>query len=224
MHPAPPLSRVGSFPVTGAVAFAAAGVTLAYWSGFDVGFAFLDARGLFAEPWRLFTCVLLHGSLLHLAFNLLWLWILGSFLEERLKSAAMLGCVLVFAVGSSAAQYAFSGPGIGLSGVVYGLAAMLYAAGRRDPRFAGGVDAQTVKLFVIWFFLCIVLTAFGIWNIGNVAHGSGAVLGAALGVAVARPSSAHDRTVARLAALATAVLVVFSLVAAWLRPPLTFDG
>ena len=40
------------------------------------------------------------------------------------------------------------------------------------------------RRFVIWFFFCIVVTELGVMPIANIAHGTGAVVGALLGLAL----------------------------------------
>ena len=63
-------------------------------------------------------------------------------------------------------------------------------------------------LFVGWFVLCIVLTMAGMWNVGNVAHGAGFVLGALLAWAIAARG-----LVPRLGKSALLVAVFFLLLA-----------
>ena len=67
----------------------------------------------------------------------------------------------------------------------YGLFGLLWALKRRDSRFFDGVDRATIKLFVFWFFLCILLTVTKYMPVANVAHATGAILGALLGFAIA---------------------------------------
>lgn len=191
MRAAPP-SRALSFPVTGALAAAATIVTLAFWSGRSIAQLDMGPAAFWAEPWRLLTSALPHADILHLAFNVYWLWVFGTFLEERLGHVMMLGSVVLLGVGSAAAEYAIFDGGIGLSGIGYGLFGMLYVLDRRDSRFAGGMDTRTAQLFVGWFFLCIALTVTHVWAIANVAHGAGAVLGGLLGLALARPRAGRE--------------------------------
>ena len=47
------------------------------------------------ELWRPFTTCLMHGDLLHAAFNLYWLLWFGVALEERLGSYRMLGLMVL---------------------------------------------------------------------------------------------------------------------------------
>ena len=105
----------------------------------------------------------------------------------------MFAFYLYLAAGSSAAQYAVGAGGIGLSGIGYGLFGYLWMAARQDDSYAGTIDRSTTKLFVGWFFLCLVLTYLGVWNIANVAHGAGAVLGVLAALATLGPSEARRR-------------------------------
>jgi membrane associated rhomboid family serine protease len=65
--------------------------------------------------------------------------------------------------------------------VVYGFFGFLWVLQRRDPRFADAMDDRTAGLFVAWFFLCILLTVSQVLRVGNVAHASGAAIGALVG-------------------------------------------
>ncbi len=85
---------------------------------------------------------------------------------------------------SSAAQIALDTTGVGLSGVVYGVCALLWVIQDRVSGFEGTVTKATIQLFGIWFFVCIALTLADIVAIGNVAHGAGAVAGWLLGRAI----------------------------------------
>lgn len=172
------------WPITTGTALLALANTLLWWSGhYNVDGLVLTGAAFWREPWRLLTSTLLHGGLLHLLFNLYWLWIFGRWLEAHYGQARTLLIFIAFAVGSGAAEYALFRGGVGLSGVGYGLFGFLWAAGRRDGRFAPAVDYNTAMLFVGWFFFCIAATAVGALNIANVAHGMGALLGASLGFA-----------------------------------------
>ncbi len=68
-----------------------------------------------------------------------------------------------------------TGGGPAFPALGYGLFGMLRVLSRRNRRFADVIDQQTIRLFVAWFFICIVITYVG-FPIGNVAHGFGLVL------------------------------------------------
>lgn len=185
MRQPPPLSMLPHYPVVGGLALLSLAVTVAGWA------EVVDVSPLLATPhiwegqvWRLFTSILIHADFMHLAFNLYWLWVLGSVVEEEFGHLRTLGIVLFLAIGSMAPEYALLYGGVGLSGVGYGLAGMLWVLSRRDERFRGAMDRDTAALFVAWFFICILLTVTNVYPVGNIAHGAGAVLGALLGLAV----------------------------------------
>jgi GlpG protein len=137
------------------------------------------------QLWRFVTTVFLHGNLLHLAFNLYWLWLFGTAVEKWMGSALFAGFFVLVGSGASAAEFlAFASGGIGLSGVVYGLFGLLYALRRHKDFAVVLLTDGTIRLFVIWFFVCIVLTVAKIMPVANVAHGAGCVLGWLIGSAI----------------------------------------
>ncbi|MBI5359457.1 MAG: rhomboid family intramembrane serine protease [Planctomycetes bacterium] len=189
-------------------------VTVAWWSGkFDINKISMDILAWYGEPWRLATSILPHIDAMHLIFNLYWLWVFGTIVENVLGSVRMAGMLLFFAIGSSVAEYAVFDGGVGLSGVGYGLFGFLWAVQRKDYRFRDSLDNQTVILFVLWFFLCIILTETGVWNIGNIAHATGLALGGLLGHITV--TKGRNRVV--LSAIGIVLLVLIFLSGTFLR-------
>jgi GlpG protein len=126
------------------------------------------------EVWRLVTPIFMHGNILHILFNMLWLRDLGSMIEARQGSLQLAILVLAFAVISNLAQYIVSGPLFyGMSGVVYGLAGYIWIRGKRDPGSGLFLHPSTVTLMIIWFFLGFT----GFMPMANTAHGSGLLAG-----------------------------------------------
>jgi membrane associated rhomboid family serine protease/TPR repeat protein len=206
------------FPVTAGTALLATGVTLASWGKFDISPLVENAMIRHGEYWRLITSIFPHVGALHLIFNIYWLWIFGAQVEQvygHFKTAALF---LLFAIGPNALEYAFSAGGIGLSGVGYGLFGLLWVLSKKDERFRESIDNKTIRLFVIWFFVCIVTTASNLMNVANVAHGAGAVLGVLTGLAITMP----DRRAVISATISFVVL--FGLWGAmWGRPKVNFS-
>jgi membrane associated rhomboid family serine protease len=76
------------------------------------------------EWWRLITAGFLHFGPLHLAFNMLALWVIGRDLELVLGRVRFLAVYLVGLLGGSASAFMFSGLNAqtaGASGAVFGL-------------------------------------------------------------------------------------------------------
>ncbi|HXO39382.1 MAG TPA: rhomboid family intramembrane serine protease, partial [Candidatus Acidoferrum sp.] len=158
MRESPKWTEFPSYPVTVGTGLLAIGVTVAWWTKMDVSPLMEDAMIRRGEVWRLVTSIFPHVGALHLIFNLYWLWVFGTLVEQvygHFKTAAL---ILLFAVGPNACEYAFSVGGVGLSGVGYGLFGLLWVLSKRDERFRDAIDHRTIQLFVIWFFFCIFAT------------------------------------------------------------------
>jgi membrane associated rhomboid family serine protease len=87
-----------------------------------------DAVVLQGEYWRLFTALFLHGGVLHLAFNLFALYVLGPPLERSIGTIRFLACYLISGLASSAGVVALNELGlvrvaelIGASGCIMGV-------------------------------------------------------------------------------------------------------
>jgi GlpG protein len=188
MRPAPRWTEFLRYPVIAGTSIIAIGVTIAWWSKkVDVSPLFETAMIRRGELWRLITAIFPHTNVLHLAFNIYWLWVFGTLIEQvygHLKTAAL---IVLLALGSGSSEFAFSLGGVGLSGVGYGLFGLLWVLSRHDERFRDAVDRKTVQLFVVWFLFCVVTTAIHIFSVGNTAHGAGAVLGALTAAAIVMP-------------------------------------
>ena len=167
------------------------------------------------EPWRLFLSIFPHIGFFHLVFNVYWLWVLGTVIEEVFGHAKTAALIVLFAVVSMTAEFALFDGGVGLSGVGYGLVGLLWVLSKRDRRFADAVDQRTVNLMAGWFLFCIALTIGKVQAVANVAHGVGALLGVLVGVILVEKRAAFRA----LAGLGLASVVAFAgLGATRLRP------
>lgn len=131
------------------------------------------------QIWRVVTPIFLHFGLLHIIFNLYWLYYLGGGLEGRLGFGRVLGFILLAAVISNMGQYLLSGPGFGgMSGVNYALFGYIWIRGNSDPHFGLQLDQGTIAMLLIWFVICFTGL---VGNIANTAHTLGLIVGAAAG-------------------------------------------
>ncbi|MEV3852801.1 rhomboid family intramembrane serine protease [Streptomyces sp. NPDC050095] len=92
---------------------------LAWVPGFDT------PQGVAEGQWyRLLTAMFLHGSYIHIAFNMLSLWWIGGPLEAALGRARYLALYFVSGLAGSALSYllaASNQPSLGASGAIFGL-------------------------------------------------------------------------------------------------------
>ncbi len=135
-----------------------------------------------AEYWRLLTVALVHGSFIHLMFNMYALWIIGPIVEALYGPWRYLGIYALCAVAGSVASYATSPtPAVGASGAVFGLFGALLVADRvHKPaltRNARNLTAQIGVLIVVNLFI-----GFSVSSIDNAAHIGGLLAGAWLGL------------------------------------------
>ncbi len=128
------------------------------------------------EFWRLFSPAFIHFGLLHLLFNMMWLYQLGCMIEARQGTLLFALLVAVTDVGPMIAEYLWIGPGYvgGMSGVVYGLAGYVWMRGKYDRASGVFLDRQNVQWLLIWLVVCYT---GAVGNVANTAHLAGLIIG-----------------------------------------------
>jgi GlpG protein len=138
------------------------------------------------EIWRLFTPMLIHFGLLHLAMNGLWYWELGRRIEVRQGPWALLGLTLLFSLVSNTIQYLFSGASLfgGLSGVLYGLLGHVWLFQWLAPTPAYRMPRGVLIMMLVWLLLCLsgLVSLLGFGEIANGAHVGGLLVGCITGL------------------------------------------
>lgn len=133
--------------------------------------------------WAYITSCFIHSDLIHLVFNVYWLFTLGKYLEPEIGLRKIVLLFICLAVISSGFEFWLSEEtGVGMSGVLYGLFGFMWVARSRYPIFRQIVTLSLAKLFIGWLVLCYVLTYLKIWDVGNMAHLSGLISGLLIGV------------------------------------------
>jgi membrane associated rhomboid family serine protease len=136
------------------------------------------------EYWRLWTVTLLHGSELHLAFNMYALYLSGRIVERWYGSLPFLVFYIVCAAAGSIGSFVFGGdvPSVGASGAIFGLFGLLLTAGRLHHP----VDRQSRALVGQLGMLIVINLLFGaaIPGIDNAAHLGGLAAGLWLGALI----------------------------------------
>lgn len=133
------------------------------------------------QIWRYVTHSLVHLSLWHIAFNLLWWWIFADMIERKFGSGKLILLYLLSAVISGVAQNFASGPAFfGLSGVVYAVLGFVFGVDRFGK-------SEPFNLPQGFFNMLLVGIGFGFISplidiqMGNSAHISGLIVGLAYG-------------------------------------------
>jgi GlpG protein len=127
------------------------------------------------EIWRLFTPIFIHYGPLHLIFNMLWFYQLGSMIEGRQSALFLFVFIAVSALCSDVAQYFYHGPSFGgMSGVVYALAGYVWIRGKYNPGSGVFLDRRSVTILLVWLVVCFT----GIVGpVANAAHVVGLITG-----------------------------------------------
>ncbi|MZI94478.1 rhomboid family intramembrane serine protease GlpG [Vibrio sp. CAIM 722] len=132
------------------------------------------------QLWRWVSHALLHFSVMHIAFNLLWWWDLGGSIEKKLGSVTVAKIFVVSAVISGAGQYWVDGANFGgLSGVVYALLGYIWVISVRAPHLGVSLPKSIVIFMLIWLVLGYVQPFMAI---ANTAHLAGLLAGGLLGL------------------------------------------
>ena len=159
-----------------------------YFSAY-LGKVFPEIRA--GEVWRLVTPIFLHGGLLHLLFNMIWLYQLGGQIEAQESSRYVAVMMLVFASICNTGQYIVSGPlFVGMSGVVYGLLGYIWMMTCFQVGTRYMLSEQTVTFMLLWLGLCLVGI---IPHVANTEHVVGLLLGVVWGFVQSGGSSQMRR-------------------------------
>lgn len=169
------------------------------WRRFGISNGYYIFRG---DYWTLLAAMFVHVDVMHLFFNVYWLYVLGGYVEERYGYRYYSVLILISGFCASTLELSFAGStGVGLSGVVYAIFGVLWGAQLFGKHTAKVLTKQRIQLFLSWLVLCIVLTASGAMSVGNVAH----IVGLLMGLIAAFAQSGKSRA----ATFAIPTLVVF---------------
>lgn len=157
------------------------------------------------EYYRLVSAMFLHGSVLHIGFNMLVLWMLGPQLERILGHLRFTTLYLVAGIGGSVASFWFSPPGIvgvGASGAIFGLMGAYVVVGKA---------LRTDITQVIGLIAINVVIGFVAGGIDWRAHLGGLATGAAVAAVFAfAPRKPWLQVIAVVGILALLVLAVLA--------------
>jgi membrane associated rhomboid family serine protease len=136
--------------------------------------------------WRLVSAMFLHASLIHLAFNMLALWWLGSIVEQALGTWRFLLVYFTAGLAGSAGALLLSGPldvTVGASGAIYGVLGALIVL---EYLSTGSIAGPALTLLVVNLAI-----TFAIPNISIGGHLGGLVGGVLATIVLVRTRHAR---------------------------------
>src|SRR5438093_4269151 len=147
--------------------------------------------------WTLLTAIYLHGGVLHILFNVLWIRQLGPEVEKLYGPARL---VVIFTVSGAAGFVVSNSIGvpftIGASGAIFGLLGAIVAFGRKR----GGVFGQMVlRQYGQWALVLFVL-GFVMSGVDNFAHAGGFAGGFGAGLVLSFSDRRNETLLERVVA------------------------
>ena len=131
--------------------------------------------------WRLISPIFIHFSFAHLAFNCLWVYVLGEKIEKIDGKLTFIIIILISSICSNSLQYFWSGSSLfgGLSGVIYGLLGFCMITDMESKNDRYGLPPALYLFMIIWLVLGFmgILDLFGFGKVANFAHLGGLVSG-----------------------------------------------
>ncbi len=145
--------------------------------------ALLGIDVLNGEWWRIVTSAFLHGSEIHILFNMIALWQVGTFIE-LIYGTPRMAFIYFFAMLGSGLGVTYFTPTevtVGASGAIFGLFGALGVAGLRMGERGREILKQTIGIVVI-----NLIIGFTLPNISNAGHIGGLIFGTLAGLALFR--------------------------------------
>jgi membrane associated rhomboid family serine protease len=154
--------------------------------------------------WRMVSVMFLHGSIIHLGFNMYALWIFGPAIERRYGPGRYLGLYLTAGLWGSAGALILSPNGytVGASGAIFGLMGAFVAIAKvQGARDLGGVGAL-IGINLVFTFAIPGISIGG--HLGGLA--GGIVCGTAYELIARRTRGTSTQALGVLVALALAAV------------------
>ena len=146
--------------------------------------SFMSAQQTFFsenEWWRLITPMFLHFSFAHLAFNCLWIYVLGEKIERIDGKFIFLLLIIFSGIFSNLLQYIWTSSSLfgGLSGVIYGMLGYCLIMEMESNYDRYGLPPGLYLFMVVWLILGFlgILDLFGFGSVANFAHLGGMLSG-----------------------------------------------
>lgn len=159
--------------------------------------------------WSLLSANYLHGSILHILFNMIALWQIGPTVIQEYGAYRMFSIFTVSGVGGFLTSYLAGVPfTIGASAAIMGL----IGAGLYFGKSRGGAYGQVIFRQMGGWVIGIFIFSFLVPGINNWAHGGGLLCGAAAGFLLGYREKGEESYYHRLLGVICAVVTLGVLV------------
>ncbi len=151
-------------------------------------FALFYPTSEYFKPWQFVSHMFMHGSTIHIIFNMYALWAFGSPLEQMwgrnkflfFYFSAGLGAALIYTLANYYME-SYDAIAVGASGAVYGI---LVAFGMKFPNAKLALIFLPIPIAAKYFIPLILFgdiffgfTSYSVGNIAHFAHIGGALIG-----------------------------------------------
>jgi len=160
--------------------------------------------------WTLVTAIYLHGGILHILFNMLWIHQMGPMVEELFGAARFFIIFTIAGIIGFIASYLFGiAFTIGASGAIFGLFGALVFYGRhRGGHFGRQIFRQTMQWVVIIIFLGFMMPM-----VDNTAHIGGFAGGYLIAMLIGYQEKSPEKLLHRKIALGLVIVTGLAFLA-----------
>ena len=143
---------------------------------------FILNESAFSEVWRFVSAIFLHGSLLHLTYNLFALLLFGSILESLIGGKRFLSVFFIAGILANLISVNFYSSSLGASGAIFGVIGALIVVRPMMVVWAFGMPMPIFVAGILWGIGDLIgavsfLSGNSVDNTGNIAHLSGLFFG-----------------------------------------------
>lgn len=157
---------------------------------------FMLSENALSMPWQFVTAIFLHGSLLHLVYNLFALVIFGLILEQLIGSKRFLALFFVAGIIANLISFFWYPNALGASGAIMGIIGCLAILRPMMSVWAFGMILPMFIVAILWVGGSIIgIAGFGNQGVGHLAHLLGIIVGLGYGTWLKIRSKTNKRLV-----------------------------
>jgi membrane associated rhomboid family serine protease len=144
---------------------------------------FYLSENALTRPWQFVTAIFLHGSVVHLLYNLFALFLFGLILERLIGSKRLFWLFLLSGIFANIISFYWFPNALGASGAIMAIIGTLAIVRPMMAMFAFGMILPMFFVAIIWVIGSILgIFGFGDQGTGHLAHLSGIFIGILYGL------------------------------------------